>query len=161
MIADIIMSLVLIVISIIWIIEGLRLGLWIPGVSADSGFVPTVFAVMTLLASLFLIYSALKSGKNAEGQKKEIVKPQCEHGKFDISRYGAVIPVIFCIGGIFCLQLFGLVITVFAIGFLWMRFVSKICWKKALLYACLITLFIYMIFEFWLKIPFPGDIIRL
>ena len=159
MIADIMMSLVLIVISIIWTIEGLRLGLWIPGVSAGSGFVPTVFAVLTLLASIFLIVTTLKKGKTEEPKKE--AAGQKVAGRLDLSRYGAVVPVIFCIGGIFCLQLFGLVITVFAIGFLWMRFVSKIQWKKSLFYALLITLFIYMIFEFWLKIPFPGDIIRL
>lgn len=39
MMADIIFSLVLIVVSIAWIFEGIQLGLWIPGVSAGSGFV--------------------------------------------------------------------------------------------------------------------------
>lgn len=161
MIADIIMSVILIVISIIWIIEGLRQGLWIPGVSAGSGFIPTVFAVLTLLASVFLIYTTIKKNR-VEGtadEKKETKGEQTK--KFDLSEYGAAVPVLFCVGGIFCLQLFGLVITVFAIGFLWMKFVSRISWQKSLVYACLITLFIYMIFEFWLKIPFPGDIIRL
>lgn len=160
MAADIIMSIILIIISIIWIIEGLRLGLWIPGVSADSGFVPTVFAVLTLCASVFLIYTTVKKSKaegKTESKKEEIQLKK----KLDLSECGAAIPVVFCIGAIFCLQLFGLVITVFAVGFLWMRVVSKICWKRSLMYACFITLFIYLIFELWLKIPFPGDIIRL
>lgn len=168
MMADIIFSLVLIVVSIAWIFEGIQLGLWIPGVSAGSGFVPAVFAALTLVSSLFVIYSSLKKrrapAKAAPAQEEEAGEEEAAGvgvQKTGLAKLGTLVPVLFGIGGIFCLQLFGLVITVFAIAFLWLMFVSSQGLKKSLMIAVLITLFIYMVFEFWLKIPFPGDIIRL
>ena len=81
MLADIIFSAFLIVLSIIWIGEGLRLGLWIPGVSADSGFVPTVFATLTLVTSLYVIIKALKNrnvsaAKAADAEPEETEEPK-------------------------------------------------------------------------------------
>ncbi len=166
MMADIIFSLVLIVVSVAWIFEGIRLGLWIPGVSAGSGFVPAVFAALTLVSSVFVIYSSIKKRKAPAGEAAPAPEGQEEKKSAGaentgLARFGTLVPVVFGIGAIFCLQLFGLVITVFAISFLWLMFVSCQGLKKSLLIAALITLFIYMVFEFWLKIPFPGDIIKL
>lgn len=158
--ADIIFSLVLIVISIAWMIEGVKLGLWIPGVSAGSGFIPAVFAVLTLVSSLVVIYSSWKKRKAAADAPVEVQK-ETESPKRGLAKLGTLVPVLFCVGAIVCLQLFGLVITVFAISFLWLMFVSDQGLKKSLFVGFLITLFIYMVFEFWLKIPFPGDIIKL
>lgn len=165
MMADIIFSLVLIVVSIAWIFEGIRLGLWIPGVSAGSGFIPAVFAALTLVSSLFVIYSSFKKHRAPAAEAAPVQEREEDHNvsaeKMGLAKLGTLVPVLFGIGGIFCLQLFGLVITVFAISFLWLMFVSSQGFKKSLLIAVLITLFIYMVFEFWLKIPFPGDIIKL
>lgn len=164
MMADIIFSLVLIVVSVVWIFEGVRLGLWIPGVSAGSGFIPAVFAALTLVSSLFVIYASFKkrraSAEAAPVQNEEEAKSDVTE-KAGLAKFGTLVPVVFGVGGIVCLQLFGLVITVFAISFLWLMFVSLQGLKKSLLIAALVTLFIYMVFEFWLKIPFPGDIIKL
>lgn len=162
MMADIIFSLVLIVVSIAWIFEGIQLGLWIPGVSAGSGFVPAVFAVLTLVSSLVVIYISWKKNKVSTGSAPaEEVQIEEDSQKTGLAKFGTAVPVLFCVGGIVCLQLFGLVITVFAISFLWLMFVSNQGLKKSLLITAAITLFIYMVFEFWLKIPFPGDIIKL
>lgn len=162
MMADIIFSLVLVVISIVWMIEGINLGFWIPGVSAGSGFIPAVFAGLTLVSSLVVIYSSLKKRKTVGDTPAEIQEEVVEEEpKAGLAKFGTLVPIVFCVGAIFCLQLFGLVITVFAVSFLWLMFVSNQGLKKSLLIGFLITLFIYMVFEFWLKIPFPGDIIRL
>ena len=164
MIADLIFSLVLVVISVIWIIEGVSLGLWIPGVSAGSGFVPAVFAALTLFSSLFVIYTSWKkrgaSGKEEAAAKKEETNQEGDV-KTKLAKFGIAVPILFGVGGIVCLQLFGLVITVAAISFLWLMFVSDQGLKKSVLATFLITLFIYLVFKLWLKIPFPGDIIKL
>lgn len=164
--SDIIFSCVLILISGIWIAEGLRLGLWIPGVSAGSGFVPTVFAVVTLLSSIWVIVSAVRKNREdntsadhsadadaSAGEETEIP------GKWEALK--PVIPVVFAVGGLFSLQLFGLVITVFLISFLWMKFVSRLSTRNVIIFTVCITLFIYLVFEYWLRIPFPGDIINI
>ncbi len=161
MLAEIIASLILIVLSIIWIVEGIRLGLWIPGVSAGSGFVPAAFAALTLVSSIYVIYTVIKKNKASAvlTADAEISGTDSEKSRTELLK--TLVPIAFCVGGIFCLQLFGLVITVAAISFLWMRFVSKMEMKKVLIFTVAITAFIYLVFEFWLKIPFPGDIIRL
>lgn len=167
MIADVVLALVLIVLSGIWIAEGIGLGLWIPGVSAGSGFIPAAFAALTLISSLYVIASSFKkkhaSAALAAGASEKEAKSETQkkEAASSLERYKTLIPVIFCLGGIFCLQLFGLVITVALISFLWMRFVSRMELKKVLVFTVAITLFIYLVFEAWLKIPFPGDIIRL
>lgn len=162
MMADIIFSLVLVVISMAWMAEGVKLGLWIPGVSAGSGFIPAVFAALTLISSLVVIYSAWKKRKAAVDTPVEVSEAAGEgNPKTGLAKLGTVVPVLFGVGAIVCLQLFGLVITVFAISFLWLMFVSNQGLKKSLLIGFLITLFIYLVFELWLKIPFPGDIIKL
>lgn len=160
MLADIIFSVFLIVISIIWIGEGLRLGLWIPGVSAGSGLVPTAFATLTLVTSLYVIFKSLKNrnvsaAKPADAETVEEVEEEKEN------LFRIFIPVFFCIGAIFCLKYFGLVITVVLVSFLWMNYISKLGLKKSLIFTVCITLFVYLVFEFWLRIPFPGEIIRL
>jgi len=60
-----------------------------------------------------------------------------------------------------CLKLFGLVITVFAITLSWLLIVSRTEWKKSLMISAIFTLVIYIIFELWLEVPFPGDLIKL
>ena len=72
MISDIILSLALIVLSLIWAFIGIfQLGLWVPGVSADSGFIPTVFSVVTLICAVIMLVQALKKRKSGGEQRPE------------------------------------------------------------------------------------------
>lgn len=182
MTSDIVFSLAIIFVSIVWIIKGVfELGFWNPGVSAGSGFIPTIFATVTLVSTVFIIISNLKKSKTFQYEKRDIkTKGQNSGGgaegrekdsKLDsanVSKHAAwlthlnvYIPVLFCIAGIISLKLFGLVITVFALLLSWLRFISRINWKKSFLVSSVITLIIYIIFELWLEVPFPGDILML
>ncbi|NLX63476.1 MAG: tripartite tricarboxylate transporter TctB family protein [Clostridiaceae bacterium] len=182
MISEIIFAGFIIVISVIWMIIGIfQLGFWDPSAAAGSGFIPTVFAAITLVSSILVIISNLKQKKtsnnnnkkddieteeNAEGQALPEVAENTAAGK-EVSKNSwkeklkPIIPVAYCIFGIFCLELFGLVITTFTITFGWLLFVSRTEWKKSLMISAIFTLVIYIIFELWLEVPFPGDIIRL
>jgi len=182
MTSDIIFSLAIIFVSIVWIIKGVfELGFWNPGVSAGSGFIPTIFATVTLISTVFIVISNLKKSKTyqykktytkTEGQNSEGVaggkEKESNLDSVDASKRAAwlthlniYIPVLFCIAGIISLKLFGLVITVFALLLSWLRFISRINWKKSFLVSSVITLIIYIIFELWLEVPFPGDILML
>jgi hypothetical protein len=182
MTSDIIFSLAIILVSIIWIIKGVfELGFWNPGVSAGSGFIPTIFAAVTLVSTVLVIISDMKKRYISQNEKADI-KTEVQNSKGgaenkekeskldsgDISKCVAwlthlniYVPVLFCIAGIISLKLFGLVITVFAVLTSWLHFISRINWKKSLLVSSVITLVIYMVFEFWLGVPFPGDILKL
>lgn len=182
MISDIIFSLALIILSIIWIIKGVfELGFWIPGVSAGSGFIPTIFAALTLVSTVFLMISDLKKMKTFQSEKADIKTEEQDSGEgaeakdnqtklasAEVSKRAAwlvrlntYVPVVFCLIGILSLKLFGLVITVFALSLSWLHFISRTNWKKSLVVSSTITLIIYLIFELWLEIPFPGDILKL
>lgn len=182
MTSDIVFSLAIIFVSIVWIIKGVfELGFWNPGVSAGSGFIPTIFATVTLVSTVFIIISNLKKSKTSqyertytkpEGQNSEgVAGDEEEESKLDsadaskraawLTHLNIYIPVLFCIAGIISLKLFGLVITVFALLISWLHFISQIDWKKSLLISSIITLVIYMVFDFWLGVPFPGDILKL
>ena len=158
MVSDLILSVVLIVLSLVWGYIGIfRLGLWIPGVSADSGFIPTVFSVVMLVCAVIMLAQTLQKRKSGEvpadtesGEKAAGIKEQlpafCR--KYSI--------VLFCIGGILCLQYLGLVPMCFLLVFCWMKFMNRFSWLKSILITVIATACIYMIFDFWLKIPFPG-----
>jgi hypothetical protein len=180
MISEIIFSIILIVISIIWMIIGIfQLGFWNPSVSAGSGFIPTVFAAITLVSSVIVIISNLKQKKSSDNEKVDINNEENTegHAVSEVAENAAAdevsksdkwkdqlksfIPVIFCILGMICLKLFGLVITVFAITLSWLLIVSRTEWKKSLMISAIFTLVIYIIFELWLEVPFPGDLIKL
>jgi|GEM_PF-1812028 len=180
MISEIIFAGLIIVISVIWMIIGIfQLGFWDPSAAAGSGFIPTVFAAVTLVSSIMVIISNLKQKKASNNKKgdtetKENTEEQdlqegadntAENETSNINAWKEklkpIIPVAFCIFGIICLELFGLVITTFTITFGWLLFVSRTEWKKSLMISVIFTLVIYVIFELWLEVPFPGEIIRL
>ena len=65
-------------------------------------------------------------------------------------------PVFFGIFGILCLQYLGLIPMVFLIILGWMKLMNKFSWIKSILVAVVVMVAIFMIFDVWLQIPFPG-----
>lgn len=154
MIVELILAAIFIVMSLVWMYIGIfDLGIWIPGVKANAGLVPTVFAALTLVFAVIMAYQAIKNRKPAE-EKKE--------SKLDKAFLNStILPVVFGVCGVFVFELFGVVIFTFVLSFLWLFLLSKKKWTFSLLVAVILTLFIYLVFEVWLKIPFPGRFIRL
>ena len=155
MIVEIILGAIFIVLSLVWMYVGIfQLGIWVPGVKASAGLVPTVFAALVLVFSVFMVLSAVKkliSGEKKE-EKKAISLPKVLE---------SILPVVFGIVGIFVFEYFGVVVFTFTLSFLWLLLLSRKKWTFALLVAVILTLFMYLVFELWLKIPFPGRIFKL
>lgn len=171
MITEIVLAAILILVSLIWMYIGIfQLGIWIPGVKASSGFVPTIFAAITLLFSVVMIISAVKAIRKRKGGRQLTVSEDSglKGATEDATRkaelfakLSAYIPVFFTFIGIIIFKFFGVVIFSFVMTFTWLMFISAKGWKKSLVISCIVTLFIYLVFELWLSIPFPGQIIRL
>lgn len=157
MISDIVLSIVLIVLSLVWAYIGIfDLGLWVPGVSADSGFIPTVFSVVTLICAVILLIQALKKrasgqasspkqGEEAAGEQKKllaIVK------KYSVILFGAF--------GALALQFLGLTPMCFLLIFGWLKLINNFSWVKSIAISAVVTVAIYLVFVVWLQIPFPG-----
>ena len=159
MISDIILSLALIVLSLIWAFIGIfQLGLWVPGVSADSGFIPTVFSVVTLICAVIMLVQALKKRKSGELPAKAEGAEEAPSGKKAqilalLKRYAVI---LFGVFGILCLQYLGLVPMSFLLIFGWLKLLNGFSWVKSIGIAAVVTAAIYLIFVVWLQIPFPG-----
>ncbi len=157
MIVEIILGAIFIVVSLVWMYVGIfQLGLWVPGVKASAGLVPTVFAALVLVFSIIMVVNAIKKLRTEEKNvEKKDFKVQLR------SYIESALPVIFGVVGIFIFEYFGVVIFTFVLSFLWLLLLSKKKWTFALLVSVILTLFIYLVFELWLKIPFPGLIIKI
>ena len=162
MVSDLVLSLALIVLSLIWGYVGIfQLGLWVPGVSADSGFIPTVFSAVNLVCAAIILIRALKkkrSGAPADDPSAE--ETAATGAKATKTRAPAFIRqysiILFAVGGVLCLRYLGLVPMTFLLVFGWMKLMNRYPWVKSIAMAGIVTVSIYLIFDVWLKIPFPG-----
>ena len=156
---DIVISAVLILISAVWTgVAVFDLGLWIPGVSADSGFVPMLFSVLTLVCSIPMLLDSIKKYKARDVEAEKAAKaaePDTLKGKVIafVRKYG---PAFFAIFGILCLQFLGLIPMVLLLVLGWMKLINNFSWPKSVLIAGIVTVVIFLIFDVWLQIPFPG-----
>lgn len=161
MIGNIILAVVLIVLSTVWGWIGIfDLGLWIPGVSADSGFIPTIFSVVTLICAVIMLVQSIKKYKESKAEAKPAEKVEEKAAVDTKSEILAFVklyaPVFFGIFGILCLEFLGLIPMVFLMILGWMKLMNKFPWVKSIIVAVAVTVVIYLIFDMWLQIPFPG-----
>ena len=156
---DIVISAVLILISAVWTgVAIFDLGLWIPGVSADSGFVPMLFSVLTLVCSIPMLLDSIKKYKARDVEAEKAAKaaePDSLKGKV-IAFVRKYCPAFFAIFGILCLQFLGLIPMVLLLVLGWMKLINNFSWPKSVLIAGIVTVVIFLIFDVWLQIPFPG-----
>lgn len=156
---DIVISAALIVISAIWTgVAIFDLGLWIPGVSADSGFVPMLFSLLTLLCSIPMLLDSIKKYKARDVEAEKAAKaadPNSPKEKI-LAFVRKYCPAFFGIFGILCLQYLGLIPMVLLLVLGWMKLINNFSWPKSVLIAGVVTVVIYLIFDVWLQIPFPG-----
>ena len=62
----IVISVLLILVSCLWMYMGIfEYGMWVPGVSADTGFIPTVFGAIVLLFSVIKLIRDIKAYSQA------------------------------------------------------------------------------------------------
>ena len=137
--SDIVISGALVLISSVWAyVAVFDLGLWIPGVSADSG------SIKKYKAKDVEAEKAAKAADTSTTKAKVIafVRKYC--------------PAFFGVFGILCLQYLGLIPMVFLLVLGWMKLMNNFSWPKSVLIAGIVTVVIYLIFDMWLQIPFPG-----
>lgn len=161
MLSDIILSVILILLSFVWAWVGIfDLGLWIPGVSADSGFIPTIFSVITLICSVIMLVQNMKKYRQNKPQtvekQKEKTDPPAGIKEKILAFVKRYFPVFLGVFGILCLQYLGLVPMVFLVIFGWMKLMNGFSWVKSVAFSAAVTVVVYMIFDVWLQIPFPG-----
>lgn len=154
----IIISVILIIISCVWMFMGINeYGMWIPGVSADTGFIPTVFGAIVLLFSVVKLVKDIKAYV-ASRQGEAAVEKSAVSFKDVLVKLKPLLPAVTAILAILLIKFLGMVIGTYLSLFFYMKVVNNDKWIKSLWVTAVITLFFYAVFVFWLKVPFPRGI---
>ncbi len=154
----IVISVILIIISCVWMFMGINeYGMWIPGVSADTGFIPTVFGAIVLLFSVVKLVKDIKAYV-ASRQGEAAVEKSAVSFKDVLVKLKPLLPAVTAILAILLIKFLGMVIGTYLSLFFYMKVVNNDKWVKSLWVTAVITLFFYAVFVLWLKVPFPRGI---
>ena len=149
---------VILIISCVWMFMGINeYGMWIPGVSADTGFIPTVFGAIVLLFSVVKLVKDIKAYV-ASRQGEAAVEKSAISFKDVLVKLKPLLPAVTAILAILLIKFLGMVIGTYLALFFYMKVVNNDKWVKSLWVTAVITLFFYAVFVLWLKVPFPRGI---
>jgi len=121
-----------------------------------SGFIPVLFALVLMVMSLLLLVRAILHRKKDDTKEPEAVSDQ-DSAKIPLW-IRPLIPAGYAVVSIGALVLLGVIPAMFLTSFVWMKWVSKVPLVKSLTISTIVTVFVYLIFVFWLRIPFPRGI---
>ena len=154
----IVISVLLIIIACVWMFMGItEYGIWIPGVSADTGFIPTVFGAIVLLFSVVKLVKDIKAYVASRQGEAAVEKKQVSLKEVLVS-LKPLLPAVTAVLAIMLIKFLGMVIGTFLSLFFYMKVVNNDKWIKSIWVPAVITLFFYAVFVFWLKVPFPRGI---
>ena len=154
----IVISVLLIIIACVWMFMGItEYGIWIPGVSADTGFIPTVFGAIVLLFSVVKLVKDIKAYVASRQGEAAVEKKQVSFKEVLIT-LKPLLPAVTAVLAIVLIKFLGMVIGTFLSLFFYMKVVNNDKWIKSIWVPAVITLFFYAVFVFWLKVPFPRGI---
>jgi len=145
---DLISSLVLIGVGIIFCIGSVEYGDVRSGIPS-AGFFPFVGATILIFLSIIHLISILK---NKVDWKKEKFFPE----RFSLKRILLSLFTLFAYG--ICLKFFGFILVTFLFMLFSLRFIEPLKWKMVFALSLLTSIFSYLLFEVWLKVPLPHGI---
>ena len=154
----IVISVLLILVSCLWMYMGIfEYGMWVPGVSADTGFIPTVFGAIVLLFSVIKLIRDIKAYSQARQEAVATEKGKASFLEI-LVKLKPLLPAAVAALAIILIKIFGMVIGTFVSLFIYMKFVNNDKWVKSLWVPAVITLFFYAVFVLWLRVPFPRGV---
>ena len=154
----IVISVLLILVSCLWMYMGIfEYGMWVPGVSSDTGFIPTVFGAIVLLFSVIKLIRDIKAYSQARQEAVATEKGKASFLEI-LVKLKPLLPAVSAALAIILIKIFGMVIGTFVSLFIYMKFVNNDKWVKSLWVPAVITLFFYAVFVLWLRVPFPRGV---
>ena len=154
----IVISVLLILVSCLWMYMGIfEYGMWVPGVSADTGFIPTVFGAIVLLFSVIKLIRDIKAYSQARQEAVATEKGKASFLEI-LVKLKPLLPAVIAALAIILIKIFGMVIGTFVSLFIYMKFVNNDKWVKSLWVPAVITLFFYAVLVLWLRVPFPRGV---
>lgn len=135
-----IIPLLFMLISLGWIIAGIKVYGFYSSSGPESGFYPTVCAVLLFIVSLTALPSACKEEK---------IKIQ----------WNQFLPVAGISLVVLSSNFVGIYPAILAFLFLWLWGYEKYPWKFSLLVSVGVALFIWGVFDCWMNIHFPSGLL--
>ena len=114
-------------------------GFWVrkgPG----GGFLPVAIGLLTIALSLLVFKQTLAQSDSPAIDKRSLY------------------PVAFTLVALLAIKYLGLLITVFLLVFLWLKILEKLPYWKSGAIGIGTVIFIYVVFQTWLYVPFPTGI---
>ena len=131
-----------ILIGLFYVVMGAaKYGVW-KGISISGGFMPIVCGGLLVIFCVLMILSKVKKKEHAEKLSPKVLIP--------LGAMAAILVLNYLVG------LIGACIIV---AFLWVKFIEKFSWKKSILTAVVLFMFVYGIFRLWLTVPFPTGLL--
>lgn len=158
---ELIVDVILFLIAGYWVEQGLSVYTFWAKELPGSGFIPTLFGllVMVLVCVSCVQHKPWRkqqvSGKTKEEQvedKTGMLFPKCP------KQVKPLIPVAYTIIGLVLILKLGVIPGVILIAFVWLYFLCGIPLKTTLPITIGASLFVYLIFVLWLRVPFPKGI---
>lgn len=158
---EILLALVFMTVSGYWLQQGLAVyGFYIDG-KPGSGFIPVLFSILVMILSAIALVRAVRTKRavpsktTPAGDASPTVSADVDSWK---TRLQPLIPAAIAIVGIYAITYLGVVVAVALIAFCWVRFLSHYTVVRSFLFSVPIVLFIYVVFVWWLRVPFPRGV---
>ena len=136
-----IIPLVSLALGVVWVVYGLsHHGFWHPVKGPVVGFVPILVAVTLIAVSIVGLIQSLK--EKDEPDRKE--------------NWTIVLAAAIVFSTTF---LFGLLVSLMAFVFIWLRIYEKASWKHTITILIIAFGIVFGAFVVWLRVPFPKGII--
>ena len=113
---------------------------------------------LTLICSIPMLLDSIKTYKARDVEAEKAANAAAPNSPKEkiLAFVRKYCPAFFGIFGILCLQYLGLIPMVFLLVLGWMKLINHFSWPKSVLIAGIVTVVIFLIFDVWLQIPFPG-----
>jgi len=136
-----IIPLVSLALGVVWIIYGLsHHGFWHPVKGPVVGFVPILVAAMLVVISIAGLIQSFKE-KDEPGRMENWT-------------------IVLAAAAVFSLTfLFGLIVSLMAFVFVWLKIYEKASWKHTITVLIIAFGIVFGAFVVWLRVPFPRGII--
>ena len=136
-----IIPLVSLALGLVWIFYGLsHHGFWHPVRGPVVGFVPVLVAAILVLVSLIGLIQSFKETDEPDRMENWTI----------VLALGIVISLTF---------LFGLIFSLMAFVFIWLKIYEKASWKHTITVMIIAFAIVFGAFVVWLRVQFPRGII--
>lgn len=147
---ELIFDILLLLLGLYWDVTAItKLPIW-KGTSIAGGLMPCVASTIMIVLLLYRIIQKLRTGETS------VAAIAADFRKFE---WKGFLPVLIGICIIFVSKVLGLFITLTAMLFLWLKFLSRCSVVRALVMTVIVMAVIYGIFIAWLHVPLPKGML--